>query len=129
MVTSLDSTVCDLGYNLRSIKSKTLDVIYVRYQSDTSSILAKRYQGACMILLSFCIRHLSDWVVWLVYDVICESIYQMIIHFLNTISFEDTKGVIRIRKSKKNRQHNGQMKKDKKTNNDLQNIPIKVKIE
>jgi hypothetical protein len=28
--------------------------------------------------------------------------------------FEDTKGVIRIRKSKKNRQHNGQMKKYKK---------------
>ena len=27
--------------------------------------------------------------------------------------FEDTKGVIRIRKSKKNRQHNGQMKKNK----------------
>ena len=27
--------------------------------------------------------------------------------------FEDTKGVIRIRKSKKNRQHNDQTKKDK----------------
>jgi hypothetical protein len=27
--------------------------------------------------------------------------------------FEDTKGVIKIRKSKKNRQHNGQKKKDK----------------
>jgi hypothetical protein len=38
--------------------------------------------------------------------------------------FEDTKGVIRIRKSKKNRQHNGQTKK-----NDLQNIHIKLKIE
>ena len=36
--------------------------------------------------------------------------------------FEDTKGVIRIRKSKKYRQHNGQNKKDKRTNNDLQNI-------
>ena len=35
----------------------------------------------------------------------------------------DTKGVIRIRKSK-NRQHNGQMKKYKRTNNDLQNIDI-----
>ena len=34
--------------------------------------------------------------------------------------FEDTKGVIRIRKEKKNRQHNGQKKKDKRTNNDLQ---------
>jgi hypothetical protein len=39
------------------------------------------------------------------------------------------KGAIRIRKSKKNRQHNGQMKKDKRTNNDLQNIHIKLKIE
>jgi hypothetical protein len=29
--------------------------------------------------------------------------------------FEDTKGVIRIRKSKKNRQHNGQKKKYKRT--------------
>ena len=36
--------------------------------------------------------------------------------------FDDTKGVIRIRKSKKDRQHNGQEKKDKRTNNDLQNI-------
>ena len=42
--------------------------------------------------------------------------------------FEDTKGVIRIRISK-NRQHNGQKKKYKRTNSDLQNIHIKVKIE
>jgi hypothetical protein len=42
---------------------------------------------------------------------------------------EDTKGVIRIRKSKKDRQHNCQKKKDKRTNNDLQNIHIKLKIE
>jgi hypothetical protein len=31
--------------------------------------------------------------------------------------FEDTKGVIRIRISKKNRQHNGQKKQYKGTNN------------
>ena len=43
--------------------------------------------------------------------------------------FEDIKGVIRIRKSKKDRQHNGQTKKDKRTNNDLQNIHIKLQIE
>jgi hypothetical protein len=43
--------------------------------------------------------------------------------------FEETKGVIRIRISKKNRQHNGQKKKDKRTNNDLQNKHIKLKIE
>jgi hypothetical protein len=39
---------------------------------------------------------------------------------------EDTKGVIRIRKSK-DRQHNGQKKKDKRTNNDLQNTTHKTK--
>ena len=43
--------------------------------------------------------------------------------------FEDTKGVIRTRKSKKNRRYNGQKKKYKRTNNDLQNIHIKLKIE
>ena len=43
--------------------------------------------------------------------------------------FEDTKGVIRIRISKKIRQHNGQKKKNKRTNKDLQNIHIKFKIE
>jgi hypothetical protein len=42
--------------------------------------------------------------------------------------FEDIKGVIRIRISK-NRQHNGEQKKYKKTNNDLQNIHVKLKIE
>ena len=43
--------------------------------------------------------------------------------------FEETKGVIRIRISKKNRQHNGHKKMYKRTNNDLQNIHIKLKIE
>jgi len=41
--------------------------------------------------------------------------------------FEDTKGVIRIRISKKNRQHNDQKKKVQ--TNGLQNIHIKLKIE
>jgi hypothetical protein len=48
---------------------------------------------------------------------------------VNYLEFEDTKGVIRICISKKNRQHNGQKKKYKRTNNDLQNIHIKLKIE
>ena len=43
--------------------------------------------------------------------------------------FEDTKGVIRIRKWKKDRQYNGQKKKDKGTNNNLQNTHIKLNIE
>ena len=42
---------------------------------------------------------------------------------------KDTKGVIRIRISQKNRQYNGQKKKYKRTNNDLQNIHIKLRIE
>jgi hypothetical protein len=40
--------------------------------------------------------------------------------------FEDNKGVIIIRKSK-DRQHNGQQKNDKRTNNDLQSITHKTK--
>ena len=40
--------------------------------------------------------------------------------------FEDTKEVIRIRKSKE-RQHNGEKKKGKGTNNVLQNITHKTK--
>ena len=42
----------------------------------------------------------------------------------------NTKGVIRIRKSKKDRHHNGQKKKDKKTDSDPQNTMQKtLKIE
>jgi hypothetical protein len=40
--------------------------------------------------------------------------------------FEDTRGTIRICKSK-DRQHNSQAKKGKRTNNDLQNITQKTK--
>ena len=40
--------------------------------------------------------------------------------------FEDTNGIIRSRKSK-DRQHNGQKKEDKRTNNDLQNTTQKTK--
>jgi hypothetical protein len=52
-----------------------------------------------------------------------------ILHRKLSGEFEDTKGAIRIRKSKKDRQHNDQKKKDKSTNNDLQSILIKLKIE
>jgi hypothetical protein len=41
----------------------------------------------------------------------------------------DTKGVVKVPKSKKDRQHNGQNKKDKRMDSDLQNIHIKLKIE
>ena len=43
--------------------------------------------------------------------------------------FEYTKGVSRIRISKKNKHHNDQKKNYKRTNNDLRNIHIKLKIE
>jgi hypothetical protein len=42
--------------------------------------------------------------------------------------FEDTRGVIRICISKKNRQHNGQKKKYERTTNDLQNLEYMVTI-
>ncbi len=42
---------------------------------------------------------------------------------------QDTRGIIRIRKSKKDRQHNGQTIQNKSTNNALQKIHIKLKIE
>jgi hypothetical protein len=65
----------------------------------------------------------------------CQELNQMrllacIQIFCNTLvqscctgqEFEYTKGFIRVRISKKNRQHNGQKNKYKRTNNDLQNI-------
>jgi hypothetical protein len=42
--------------------------------------------------------------------------------------FKDTEGVIRIRILKKGKQQNGGKKKYKRTNNDLQNIHIKLKL-
>ena len=43
----------------------------------------------------------------------------------NPEKFEYTKGVIRILKSKNDRQHNGQKKRDKRTKKNLQNITYK----
>ena len=40
--------------------------------------------------------------------------------------FEDINAVIRILKSKKNRQHNGQKKNDKRTSNDVQITTLKI---
>jgi len=45
-----------------------------------------------------------------------------ILYRTNLEEFEDTKVVMRIRKSKKHRQENGQKKKDKRTKHDIQNI-------
>jgi hypothetical protein len=43
----------------------------------------------------------------------------------DTKELEDTRKLTRVRKSKKDRQHNGQKKKDKRTNNGLQSIHIR----
>ena len=54
-------------------------------------------------------------------------LYDLIDIFIAGIQeeFEDTKKVVRIRKSKKDIQHDGQKQKDKRTNNDPQNITHK----
>jgi hypothetical protein len=52
-----------------------------------------------------------------------------IIYRFHKKSLKIPKGGNQNRISKKNRQHNGQKKKYKRTNNDLQNIHIKLKIE
>ena len=57
------------------------------------------------------------------------TIISSVFFWVSKEEFEDTKGAIRICISKKNRQHNGQKKKYKRINNDLQNIHIKPKIE
>jgi hypothetical protein len=51
---------------------------------------------------------------------ICD-IFHLIVEIYHKKNLKIPK-VIRIRKSKKNRQHNDQNKEDKRTNNDLQNI-------
>jgi hypothetical protein len=50
----------------------------------------------------------------------------MKIQIFSLEKFNDTKRVIRSRKSKKDRKHNDQKKKDKWTNNVLQNITQKT---
>ena len=56
-------------------------------------------------------------------------LYIYVLLVFNEKSLKIPKEVIRIRIPKKNRQHNGQKKKYKRTNNDLQNINITLKIE
>ena len=54
---------------------------------------------------------------------------ELIVDLFDKYKSYNVKGVIRMRKSKKNKQHNGQKKKVQRTNNDLQSIHIKLKIE
>jgi hypothetical protein len=70
------------------------------------------------------------------YEIINKRLY-ILQHnnaYLSFLEFKDIKGVIRIRKSKKNRQHNGQKKKNKqrltkhthKTKDRVTRIPLKT---
>ena len=56
------------------------------------------------------------------------EIYKIFYYISFDYSSLYTKKLLYIHKLKKNRRHNGQKKKDKKTNNNLQNIHIKLKI-
>jgi len=61
--------------------------------------------------------------------VLLRHVLNMSVYCMTTIykeEFEDTKGVIRSRKSK-DRKHNGQMKRNKRINNDLRNTLQKTK--
>jgi hypothetical protein len=65
--------------------------------------------------------------------VFCRSLFVILSFFfwpLYCLSFFDLQRLrlIKSRKSKKDRQYNGQKKKDKITNNDLQNTTIKTEI-
>ena len=58
-----------------------------------------------------------------------NSCQTVMVEMNNGSDVQEDKGIIRICKSKKGKQHNGQKKKFKRTNNDLQNMHIKLKIE
>ena len=58
--------------------------------------------------------------------------YAQNLEYLITLVYEeleDIKGIIQIHNSTKDRQHNGQMKNEKRINNNLQNIHRKLRIE
>ena len=64
----------------------------------------------------------------------CTNLFLMLISCLLwciivniKIGLKKSLKLIRIRKSKKDRKHNGQKKTDKRTNNDIQNITHKTK--
>jgi hypothetical protein len=50
-----------------------------------------------------------------------KIVVKAVTRFFLEEAFEDTKGLIRSHESNRDRQYNGQMKKDKRTNYDLQN--------
>jgi hypothetical protein len=66
------------------------------------------------------------WYWWNCWLSLFKFSFILLINHVFQEEFEDTKGVIRIRKD---RQHNGQQKKRQRTNNHLQTLHRKLKIE
>jgi len=116
--------------NLESLKKIVSD--YKKYMLDFM-IACHKAQSVATSLSSKTLenRHL----IWIHMRYLHVQSCTQILHWISgKMSFvreelEDNKGVIRISKAKKDRQYNGQKKKHKRTNNDLLNIQIKLKIE
>jgi hypothetical protein len=88
-----------------------------------------RFLDNCLSFFSFLLAIILSDILRFTASAYLSGIFKLFsIEELITEEFEDTKGVIRIRISK-NRQHNGQKKKYKSTNNDLKSVHIKLKIE
>ena len=65
-------------------------------------------------ILSFVCKELSRYFIDMTVEYNpCHTIHKYISSYSTEEKFEDTKGVIRISKSNKDRQHNGHTKKDK----------------
>jgi hypothetical protein len=75
------------------------------------------------LFVYFNTNSLKLWTTHIVLNIVLDPITGDVMNIVTLSNwqeeFEDTKGVIRIRISKKNRQHNGQKKKYNRTNNDL----------
>ena len=130
-----------LNYNIAPKNTLILIMyIYMKYvlSYTTTDIYDYRHIQMCILFFEIDVVYfisVISWVLW--FSLVTSStstintdyMYRGIYQILLEEEFEDTKGEIRIRTSKKNRQHNGQKKKVKRTNNDQQNIHIKLKIE
>ena len=124
-----------LNYNLTPKNALILIMyIYMKYVlSYTTTDIYDYRQQMCILFFGIDVVYfisVISWVLW--FSLVTSStstintdyMYRGIYQILLEEEFEDTKGEIRIRTSKKNRQHNGQKKKHKRTNKDLQNIHI-----
>ena len=95
------------GSEIKIIYSVTTVIIFAKNTSLNSHLLMLFYK---FLGLNLNFRRLNKTITVFLYRSICIE------------KFGDTKGIIRICKLTKDRQHNGQMKKEKRTNNDLLHI-------